>query len=76
MQNCGTIEEMSVIPAAAPLVKYDTPLLISKNTDRKNKVKNTDRKKKVKRLRGFSRRQGGEGLVNQTPTQNRVSVEC
>jgi hypothetical protein len=27
-----------VIPAAASLVKYDTPVLISRNSDRKNKV--------------------------------------
>lgn len=30
---------MSLIPAATPLVKYDNPVLISKNTDRKNKAR-------------------------------------
>ena len=29
---------MSMIPAATPLVKYDNPVLVSKNTDRKAKV--------------------------------------
>lgn len=29
---------MSMIPTATPLVKYDNPVLVSKNTDRKAKV--------------------------------------
>ena len=33
--------KMSMIPATAPLVKYDNPVLVSKSTDRKNKVLST-----------------------------------